>query len=86
MKSKLVLFLNIKLLDTSTMKKGSWDIADELVIKETGKKIPEWINILDQHRASQRKPTDVVTHLQSVYNLSRYWARMLTAYYLKLIV
>lgn len=36
------------------MKKEYWDVTDEQVIEKTGKKIAEWIKILDSSK-QQRK-------------------------------
>lgn len=65
------------------MKQDYWNVTDEQVIEKTGKKISEWIKILDQFSASEKKSNDVVAHLQQEHNVSRYWARTLTTYYLK---
>lgn len=66
------------------MKKEYWDVEDEQVIEKTGKKIAEWIKILDDFNATEKKSNDSVTILQSEYNVPRYWARTLTTHYLKL--
>lgn len=65
------------------MKKEYWDISDEQVIEKTGKKIREWITILDRLKAAEMKSNDVVAHLQHEYSVPRYWARTLTTLYLK---
>jgi len=65
------------------MKKEYWDVSDEQVIEKTGKKIAEWINILDTFNAAGKKSNDVVAYLQQEYNVPRYWARTLTTHYLK---
>jgi hypothetical protein len=65
------------------MKKEYWDVTDEQVIEKTGKKISEWIKILDKFKAAEKKSNDVVTHLQNDYEVPRYWARTLTTLYLK---
>lgn len=65
------------------MKKEYWDVGDEQVLEKTGKKISEWIKILDKFKASEKKSNDVVAHLQADYNVPRYWARTLTTHYLK---
>ncbi|MGC4104402.1 DUF4287 domain-containing protein [Ferruginibacter sp.] len=65
------------------MKKEYWDVSDEQVVEKTGKKIAEWIKILDKLGAATKKSNDVVTHLQTEYNVPRYWARTLTTHYLK---
>jgi hypothetical protein len=65
------------------MKKEYWDVTDEQVIEKTGKKISEWISILDKFKAAEKKSNDVVTFLQKDYEVPRYWARTLTTLYLK---
>jgi len=63
--------------------KEYWNVSDKQVIEKTGKKIAEWINILDTFNAADKKSNDVVAHLQQEYNVPRYWARTLTTHYLK---
>lgn len=65
------------------MKKEYWDVSDEQVVEKTGKKIGEWITILDAFKAAEKKSNDVVAHLQTQYNIPKYWARTLTTHYLK---
>lgn len=65
------------------MKTDYWNVADEQVVEKTGKKINEWIKILDKFKASEKKSNDVVAHLQKDFNVPRYWARTLTTLYLK---
>ncbi|MDR0801214.1 DUF4287 domain-containing protein [Fluviicola sp.] len=65
------------------MKKEYWDVTDEQIIEKTGKKISDWIKILDEFNAREKKSNDVVAHLQVGYDLPRYWARTLTTLYLK---
>ena len=65
------------------MKQDYWNVTDEQVIEKTGKKIAEWIAILDAFKAAEKKSNDVVAHLQGEYNVPRYWARTLTTHYLK---
>jgi hypothetical protein len=65
------------------MKKEYWDVSDEQVIEKTGKKIAEWIKILDKFKATEKKSNDVVAYLQDGHNVPRYWARTLTTHYLK---
>lgn len=65
------------------MKKEYWDVTDEQVIEKTGKKISDWIKILEKFKAAEKKSNDVVAHLQKEYEVPRYWARTLTTYYLK---
>jgi len=65
------------------MKKDYWDVSDEQVVEKTGKKIADWIKILDTFKASEKKSNDVVAYLQKDYAVPRYWARTLTTHYLK---
>lgn len=65
------------------MKKDYWNVEDEQVIEKTGKPISDWITILNEFKASEKKSNEVVAHLQSEYNVPRYWARTLTTHYLK---
>jgi hypothetical protein len=65
------------------MKKEYWDVTDEQVVEKTGKKIAEWLKILDKFNAAEKKSNEVVSHLQSEYSVPRYWARTLTTHYLK---
>lgn len=66
------------------MKKDYWDVTDEQVMEKTGKRIPEWMKILDKFKAGEKKSNDVVTYLQTEFAVPRYWARTLTTNYLKL--
>jgi hypothetical protein len=65
------------------MKEDYWSVTDEQVMEKTGKKIAEWMKILNAFKAGDKKSNDVVTHLQTEYNVARYWARTLTTRYLK---
>lgn len=65
------------------MKADYWNVADEQVMEKTGKNIASWMLILDDFKAAEKKTNDVVAHLQSEYNVPRYWARTLTTLYLK---
>jgi len=65
------------------MKKEYWDVEDVQVEEKTGKKISDWIKILDEFKAAEKKSNDSVALLQSEYNVPRYWARTLTTLYLK---
>ena len=60
-----------------------WDERDEHVIKKTGRRISEWIKILDEFQASKRKLNDTVTYLHQEYGVLLYRAKALTTYYLK---
>ncbi len=66
------------------MKKEYWDVTDEQVFEKTGRKIQDWIKILDKFNAADKKSNDVVAHLQQEYEVPRYWARTLTTHYLKM--
>ena len=65
------------------MKKEYWEVTNEQVVEKTGKKFSEWIKILDQFKASEKKSNEVVSFLQNNYEVPRYWARTLTTLYLK---
>lgn len=65
------------------MKKEYWDVTDEQVVEKTGKKLSEWVAILDAFQAAGKKSNDVVAYLQETFDVPRYWARTLTTYYLK---
>lgn len=65
------------------MKKDYWDVSDEQVAEKTGKKIAEWIRVLDQFKAAEKKSNEVVAYLQQEFEVPRYWARTLTTHYLK---
>jgi hypothetical protein len=65
------------------MKKEYWDVTDEQVVEKTGKPIAAWVKILDAFQAAEKKSNDAVAHLQSEYDVPRYWARTLTTHYLK---
>lgn len=65
------------------MKKEYWDVTDEQVIEKTGKKISEWIKLLDAFKAESKKSNDIVAYLQNTYDVPRYWSRTLTTLYLK---
>ncbi len=65
------------------MKQDYWDVTDEQVMEKTGKKIADWIKILDVFKAAEKKSNDVVAHLQNDYGVPRYWARTLTTHHMK---
>ena len=65
------------------MKKEYWDVTDDQVVEKTGKKISEWISILDKFKAAEKKSNEVVAFLQKEHSVPRYWARTLTTHYLK---
>ena len=66
------------------MKQDYWNVTDEQVVEKTGKKISEWVKLLDDFNASVKRSNDIVAHLQQGHKVPRYWARTLTTYYLKL--
>lgn len=70
-------------IDHRAMKADYWDVTDEQVVEKTGKKLAEWMKILDRFEAATKKSNDVVAHLQQDYDVPRYWARTLTTHYLK---
>lgn len=65
------------------MKKEYWDVEDNQVIEKTGKPIADWLVILNDFKAAEKKSNDVVAYLQNDYQVPRYWARTLTTLYLK---
>lgn len=65
------------------MKADYWNVTDEQVIEKTGKKIDDWMQILESFNAGEKKSNEVVAHLQQEYDVPRYWARTLTTRYLK---
>ncbi|RAR75553.1 DUF4287 domain-containing protein [Flavobacterium aciduliphilum] len=65
------------------MKKEYWDVSNEQVVAKTGKTIEEWVEILSQYQAHNKKSNEVVAYLQSEFEVPRYWARTLTTRYLK---
>lgn len=65
------------------MKVDYWNVEDEQVIEKTGKKIAEWMTILDKFKAADKKSNEVVAFLQTEHAVPRYWARTLTTRYLK---
>lgn len=65
------------------MKSDYWNVPDEQLLEKTGKNSADWIKILKAFKAEEKKSNDIVAHLQSEYNVPRYWARTLTTMYLK---
>ncbi len=65
------------------MKADYWNVEDEQVVEKTGKKIAEWMTILDKFKAVDKKSNEVVAFLQTEHAVPRYWARTLTTRYLK---
>ena len=60
------------------MKKDYWNVSDEQVFEKTGKPLSEWNKILHDFDSLNKKSNDVVKHLQTEFNVPRYWARTLT--------
>ena len=76
-------FFALKSNYLDNMKQDYWIVSDDQVIEKTGKKISEWIKILDKFEATEKKSNEVVVYLQLEYNVPRYWAKTLTTHYLK---
>lgn len=65
------------------MKKDYWNVSDEQVFEKTGRHIAHWMAVLKKFNAASKPSGDVVAHLQSEHKVPRYWARTLTALYVK---
>jgi hypothetical protein len=65
------------------LEKDYWEVTEEQVIEKTGKKISNWIKILDMFKAAEKKSNEVVALLQQEYGVPRYWARTITTRYRK---
>jgi hypothetical protein len=65
------------------LEKDYRNVTAEQVVEKTGKKISQWITILDMFKAAKKKSNDVVALLQQEYGLPRYWARTITTRYRK---
>lgn len=65
------------------MKSDYWNVEDAQVVDKTGKNIAHWIKVLDRFKATDKKSSDVVAHLQNDHGVPRYWARTLTTLYLR---
>lgn len=66
------------------MKKDYWNVNDVQVLEKTGKRIFEWIRILNAFKATEKKSDDVVAYLQMDYNVPGHWACILTTFYFRL--
>ncbi len=66
------------------MKSDYWNVEDEQIIEKTGKIFSEWVVILNNFNAREKKSNEVVGFLQTEHSVPRYWARTLTTKYLKL--
>lgn len=65
------------------MKKDYWNVSEEQVIEKTGKKLSEWNTVLQDFDALNKKSNEVVKHLQTEFDVPRYWARTLTTRFVK---
>lgn len=65
------------------MKKDYWNVSEEQVIEKTGKNLSEWNKVLQDFDSLNKKSNDVVKHLQTEFDVPRYWARTLTTRYIK---
>lgn len=65
------------------MKADYWNVDDEQVVAKTGKKIADWLPILDRVAPGAKSSNEVVAHLQQHYGVPRYWARTLTTLHAK---
>jgi hypothetical protein len=65
------------------MKKDYWDVKDEQVIDKTGKKIEDWMVILETFNSVGKKSNEVVAYLQEEFGVPRYWARTLVTHFMK---
>ncbi len=52
-------------------------------MEKNRKKITDLIKTLDTYKAAEKKSNDGVAYLQKDHEVPRYWARTLTAHYLK---
>jgi hypothetical protein len=51
------------------MKQDYWNVSDDQVVEKTGKKLADWMKVLDKFKAAEKKSNDVVTHLQQEHNV-----------------
>jgi hypothetical protein len=65
------------------MKKNYWDVEEEQLVEKTGKKISQWISILDKFKSTEKKSNNSVALLEEEYDVPVYWARIIVAHYLK---
>lgn len=65
------------------MERNYLDVTDDQVIEKTGRRISEWIKILDEFQASKKRSNDTVTHLHQAYGVLTHRAKALITYYLK---
>ncbi|MUV05279.1 DUF4287 domain-containing protein [Flavobacterium rakeshii] len=54
------------------MKTDYWNVSDEQVIEKTGKKIDDWMQLLETFNAGEKKSNEVVAYLQQEHNVPRY--------------
>lgn len=60
------------------MKADYWNVTEEQVVAKTGRKIADWLRIIDRLEPSAKSSNDVVAQLQMEHGVPRYWARTLT--------
>ena len=65
------------------MKKNYWDVEEGQLVEKTGKKISQWISILDKFKVIEKKPNEGITLLEEEYDVPKYWARTIITCYLK---
>ena len=65
------------------MERNYLDVMDDQVIEKTGRRISEWIKILDEFQATKKGSNDTVTHLHQAYGVLMHRARALITYYHK---
>jgi hypothetical protein len=65
------------------MKKSYQDVKDEQLVEKTGKKISQWISILDKFKVTEKKSNEGVALLEEEYDVPGYWAKVIVACYLK---
>ena len=65
------------------MRSDYWNVTNDQVLDRTGYPLDYWRTILDSLGADELKSGDVVTHLQTMHALPRYWARTLVTWYAK---
>ena len=64
------------------MKSDYWNVEDAQVVAKTGRTLEHWRKVLGKFGADDKSTNDSVAYLQSL-GVPRYWARTLSANYLK---
>jgi len=57
------------------------EITDQTVLEKTGKKSNEWYELLDKWGAQYQTHTKIAKHLYELYELSPWWAQIVTNRY-----